>query len=312
MEQTTFYHAPVLPEQTVESLQIRPDGIYLDGTCGGGGHSSLIAAKLTTGRLIGLDQDPDAILAAGKRLASFNCVTLIQTNFAHMRQAVASIAPEGVDGILLDLGVSSHQLDDISRGFSYHGDAPLDMRMSQSGPTAADLVNTLSHEELTRILKEYGEEKFASRIASLICQQRETAPILTTTQLVQVIQKAIPLKAAKAEKKHPARRSFQALRIAVNRELEVLQEALAEGFALLRPGGRMSVLTFHSLEDRMVKQYFAGLCVGCTCPPEFPVCVCGNQPKGQLPFKKAQVATQEEIEQNPRSRTAKLRCIQKL
>ena len=306
-EQT--YHRPVLLDQTIDALGIRPDGIYLDGTAGGGGHSHAIASRLTTGRLISLDQDPDAIAAAGARLAGLPA-TLVQTNFVNMRQVLDELGIPGVDGILLDIGVSSHQLDAAERGFSYHQDAPLDMRMSQSGTSAADLVATLDERALADIFWRYGEEKFSRPIARAIVRERDKAPIETTLQLAEVISRAVP--AAVRRDGHPARRVFQALRIAVNGELDCLSSALDTAFDCLNVGGRLAIITFHSLEDAMVKNRFQDFRLGCTCPRDFPVCVCGRTPAGQLVTKKPATATDEELADNPRSRSAKLRCIEKL
>lgn len=302
------YHRPVLLSQTLEALSIRPDGTYLDGTVGGGGHSFAIASRLTTGRLIALDQDPDAIEEAGRRLSGLP-VTLVRRNFRFMREVLAELSVPGVDGILLDIGVSSHQLDTAERGFSYHMDAPLDMRMSQEGTTAADLVNTWDEAALARIFWEYGEEKFSRPIARAIVQKRESAPIQTTLQLAEIISAAVP--AAARRDGHPARRVFQALRIAVNGELDALDEALDAAFDSLLPGGRLAVITFHSLEDRMVKLRFNRWRTGCICPPDFPVCVCGRTPAGVLVTRRPAEATAEELLDNPRSRSARLRCIEK-
>ena len=303
------YHRPVLLPQTLEALAIRPDGIYLDGTAGGGGHSFAIASRLTTGRLIALDQDPDAVREATRRLEGLPA-TVIRRNFCRMRDVLTELDVSGVDGILLDIGVSSHQLDTPERGFSYHYDAPLDMRMSREGQTAADLVNTLDEAELARIFYTFGEEKFSRPIARQIVRQRETAPITTTLQLADLISRAVP--AAARRDGHPARRVFQALRIAVNGELEALDEALDEAFACLRPGGRLAVITFHSLEDRMVKVRFNDWRQGCVCPPDFPTCVCGRTPAGRLVLRHPAEATPEELADNPRSRSARLRCIEKI
>ncbi len=308
-EYGTGYHVPVLLEPTMESLHIKPDGIYVDGTAGGGGHSFAIASKLTAGgRLISLDQDPDAIKEASARLAGLPA-TVVQSNFAEMRAALDSVGVDKVDGVLLDIGVSSHQLDCAERGFSYHEDAPLDMRMSQSGITAADLVNTLPEDELATIFFKYGEEKFSRRIARLIAEQRETAPITTTSALAAVIAAAYPAKARRDG--HPARRVFQALRIAVNDELGCLERGLKAAFDALNPGGRLAVITFHSLEDRLVKEQFRDWMTGCTCPKDFPVCVCGNKPKAVAVTRKPITATDEELAENHRSRSAKLRVIEK-
>ena len=303
------YHVPVLFEPTIAALNVKPDGIYVDGTAGGGGHASAVAAKLTSGRLYALDQDPDAIKAAGERLKDLPAA-LIKTNFREMKAVLAEQGVFAVDGILLDLGVSSHQLDDASRGFSYHADAPLDMRMSQSGKTAADLLNESTGGELVRIFRDYGEEKFAKPIAAAIVREREKDPVWTTSRLADLIAASVP--AAARRDKHPARRVFQALRIAVNGELDLLPGALTDAFSLLKPGGRLAVITFHSLEDRIVKEQFARFCAGCICPKEFPVCVCGRTPPGALALRKPVTATEQELAENPRSRSAKLRCVEKI
>lgn len=306
-----FAHIPVLLYECMDALAIKPDGVYVDGTAGGAGHSSEIASRLSTGRLIALDKDPDAIKAATERLAPYSCARVVQSDFADIPAVLDRLGIELVDGVLLDLGVSSHQLDDGLRGFSYHIEAPLDMRMSQSGPTARDLVNTASGEELARILYQYGEEKFASRIVNAIVAARAESPIETTTQLAEIVRGAVPA-AARREGGHPARKTFQAIRIAVNGELDRLSEALDRAFDRLAPGGRFAVITFHSLEDRMVKQRFAAYTKGCTCPPDFPVCVCGKKPRGRLVSRKPIEPCPEEQEQNRRSRSAKLRAIEKL
>lgn len=302
------YHRPVLLEQTLEALQIRPDGMYLDGTAGGGGHSYAIASRLREGRLIALDRDPDAIRAAGERLAGLPA-TVVQSNFTRMDAVLRQLGVAAVDGILLDIGVSSHQLDAPERGFSYHYDAPLDMRMSQSGTTAADLVATLSEQQLTDIFRRYGEEKFARPIARTIVRQRDKLPIQTTLQLAELVSQSVP--AAARRDGHPARRVFQALRIAVNGELDCLSAALDTAFDCLKPGGRLAIITFHSLEDAMVKERFAQWRQGCVCPREFPVCVCGRTPAARPVLKKPATATPEELADNPRSRSAKLRCVEK-
>ncbi|MBQ6714096.1 MAG: 16S rRNA (cytosine(1402)-N(4))-methyltransferase RsmH [Clostridia bacterium] len=304
-----FNHISVLLAETVDSLKIKSDGIYVDGTAGGAGHSTAIAKRLQSGMLYALDQDPDAVAIATERLKGYPA-TVINTNFKDMDIALKKYGVTGVDGILLDLGVSSYQLDNGERGFSYHKDAPLDMRMSKSGTTAADLVNTMSHGELTRIFRDYGEERFAAKIASNIVRCREQSPILTTLQLADIIANSVP--AAARRDGHPARKCFQALRICVNSELESLREVLDKAFDLLNKGGVLSIITFHSLEDRMVKQKFKEFCTGCTCPPDIPVCVCGKTPKGQLLTRKPIIATDEELEHNPRSRSAKLRSVIKL
>lgn len=305
-----FSHVPVLLQETIDSLQISPDGIYVDATAGGAGHSSKILEQLSeSGRLLCMDQDPDAIRIIQERIGSDPRVTVIHNNFSQIAQVLSDLGIDRVDGILADLGVSSHQLDTPERGFSFHHDAPLDMRMSQEGPTAADLCNTLPEAELRNILYTYGEEKFAPRIASAIVRAREEAPIQTTLQLADIVREAMPQKARRA--KHPARKTFQALRIAVNGEMDVLNAAMDQMFDVLKDGGVLSIITFHSLEDRMVKQRFAKYCEGCICPPEFPVCVCGRTPSAELPFK-FKTACEAELETNPRSRSAKLRCVRKL
>lgn len=304
-----FIHKPVLFDEAINALNIKPDGIYFDGTSGGGGHSGAIASRLTTGRLISVDQDPDAIEILHERLGKYPCVTVVKSNFCMIKQVLIEQSISKVDGILLDLGVSSHQLDEEERGFSYKKDAPLDMRMSQEGTTAADLVNNLSEQELSRIIFTYGEEKFAKRIAAAIVRERKNGKIETTLQLADIVKNAIPA-ATRREGGNPARRTFQALRIEVNGELDKLSKALDEMADCLNPGGRIAVITFHSLEDRIVKQRFAKWCSGCTCPPDFPVCVCGKKPLGHLPFK-AKAPTEEELEENPRSRSARLRVFEK-
>ncbi|MEE1035800.1 MAG: 16S rRNA (cytosine(1402)-N(4))-methyltransferase RsmH [Oscillospiraceae bacterium] len=308
-----FYHVSVLLEECIEGLNIKPDGIYVDGTLGGAGHSSRIAAKLTTGRLIGIDRDPIALKAAGERLAPYaDRVTLVHSNFCEMANALRELNIDGVDGILLDLGVSSPQLDDGERGFSYMVDAPLDMRMNNGDILNADtVVNTWSYEELKKILYEYGEERYAPQIASAICRRREAAPIRSTLELVDVIRSAMP-PAALREKQHPAKRSFQAIRIAVNDELNSVAKAMDAAVPLLNPGGRLAVITFHSLEDRIVKTAMAGAAKGCTCPPNFPVCVCGKKPQVKLISRKPIVSGDEELERNPRARSAKLRICEKI
>lgn len=305
-----FSHLPVLLEECLEGLAIRPDGIYLDGTAGGAGHSREIAKRLTTGHLYSLDQDPDAIVTATGRLEGLPA-TVIQSNFRNARAALAGVGVSQIDGALLDLGVSSHQLDTAERGFSYLADAPLDMRMSQSGPTAADLVNTASREELARILREYGEEPFAWAITGRIVHQREDKPFATTGQLAAAVASAVPA-AVRRKDKNPARRTFQAIRIAVNGELDALSEGLDEIFDLLASGGRFCIITFHSLEDRVVKQRFRQWATACTCPPELPVCVCGGKAKAKLINKKPIEAGQEELQNNRRSRSARLRVLEKL
>ena len=305
-----FSHKPVLLNETIKSLDIKPDGIYIDGTAGGGGHSSEILKRLTSGRLICVDQDPDAIQTLVERFSENKNVTVVKSNFADIPKVISDLKIPAPDGILLDIGVSSHQLDTPERGFSYHNDAPLDMRMSQSGTTAADLVNTLSFNELVHILSAYGEEKFAKNIARLIESEREKQPITTTLQLAEIVKEAYP--AAKRRDGHPARKTFQALRIAVNGELDRLSEGLDRAFSSLAIGGRLSVITFHSLEDRMVKQRMLKWCEGCTCPKDFPICVCGKTPSAKLVMRKPVEASENELEENPRSRSAKLRCCEKI
>ncbi len=308
-----FYHVSVLLEECLEGLKIQPDGVYVDGTLGGAGHSSQIAKRLTTGRLIGIDRDPVALKAAGERLAPYaDRVTLVHANFCEIKQVLADLGVQGVDGILLDLGVSSPQLDDGSRGFSYMTDAPLDMRMNNKDSLSAyEVVNNWPQEELKRILYEYGEERYAPRIAEAICRRRAENPIQTTLELVDIIRGAMPA-AALREKQHPAKRSFQAIRIAVNDELGSVEKVMKDAIPCLNPGGRLAVITFHSLEDRIVKNGMAAAAKGCTCPPEFPVCVCGKKPQVKLVSRKPIVCSQEELDRNPRSRSAKLRVCEKL
>ena len=308
-----FHHISVLLDACLEGLNIRPDGIYVDGTLGGAGHSSRIAARLTTGKLIGIDRDPVALKAAGERLAPYgDRVTLVHSNFCEIKQVLKDLNISGVDGILLDLGVSSPQLDEVSRGFSYMADAPLDMRMNgKDSLSAKHVVNEWSYEELRRILYEYGEERYAPQIASAICRRREVSPIETTLELVDIIRGAMP-PAALREKQHPAKRSFQAIRIAVNDELGSVEKVMADAIPCLNPGGRLAVITFHSLEDRIVKNAMTEAAKGCTCPPSFPVCVCGNKPKVRLISRKPIAASQQELDENPRSRSAKLRVCEKM
>lgn len=304
-----FYHLPVLLDEVLAGLDIKPDGVYIDGTCGGGGHSSEIAKRLSGGTLVGIDRDPDAVKAASERLAPYG-FRVARGNYSDIRDIARENGISAADGILLDLGVSSHQLDTEERGFSYHGNAPLDMRMSREGQTAADLVNTLAEEELSRILFEYGEEKFSRRIAGEIVRRRADKPIETTGELADIVGSSVPAKFKRD--KNPCRKTFQALRIAVNCEFEHLDRGLDEAFELLKTGGRLCVITFHSLEDRIVKQRFASFCKGCVCPPDFPQCVCGRTPRGRLVNRKPVEASSEELERNPRSRSAKLRVIEKL
>ena len=305
-----FSHVSVLLYEAVDGLNIRPDGIYIDGTAGGGGHSAEILSRLTSGRLYSIDQDPDAIATVTERFKDDDRSTILQGNFGDMKALLNDVGVYAVDGVLLDIGVSSHQLDDGSRGFSYHEDAPLDMRMSQSGETAADLVNTLDVGELSRIISLYGEEKYAFSIAKGIVRVREIKPIETTLELAEFVKKNVPQKVRRDG--HPARKTFQALRIAVNHELDVLESGLQGAFELLSQGGRLSVITFHSLEDRIVKQFMRDKAQGCTCPKDFPVCVCGNKPKVKIITRKPILPSDEELERNPRARSAKLRVCEKL
>ena len=304
-----FQHKPVLFDETIKSLDIQPDGIYIDGTAGGGGHSQAIAEKLTTGKLLSIDQDPDAIKAVTERLKDYKCSVISRANFSEMAEVASSLNLSPVDGVLLDIGVSSYQLDNPERGFSYHNDAPLDMRMSKQGVSARDLVNNLSWQELAQIISRYGEDRNARGIAQGIVRAREKEPIETTVQLAEVIKASVPAAVRRAQG-HPARKTFQALRIEVNGELDRLSQGLDAAFSVLKPGGRLAVITFHSLEDRMVKQRMASWCLGCTCPPDFPICVCGKKPKAELVFKKGLAPSEAELEENPRSRSARLRvCI---
>ncbi|MBQ3265974.1 MAG: 16S rRNA (cytosine(1402)-N(4))-methyltransferase RsmH [Ruminococcus sp.] len=305
-----FSHITVLLKEAVDGLHIRPDGIYVDGTAGGGGHSAEILSRLTTGALYSIDQDPDAIAAVTERFKGDQRSRILQGNFGDMKTLLNGVGVEAVDGVLLDIGVSSHQLDEGSRGFSYHEDAPLDMRMSQSGETAADLVNRLSVGELSRILSVYGEEKYAYPIAKTIVRAREEQPITTTLQLAEIVKENVPQKVRREG--HPARKTFQAIRIAVNHELDVLESGLQGAFELLGVGGRLSVITFHSLEDRIVKQFMRDKAQGCTCPKDFPVCVCGRKPQMKILTRKPVLPSDEELERNPRARSAKLRVCEKL
>ena len=305
-----FAHIPVLLSETLEYLAVRPDGIYIDGTVGGAGHSREIASRLSeNGLLIGLDRDPDAVAVATARLQDFPA-KVIQGNYSQMRQILDRLNIFAADGILLDLGVSSHQLDEPERGFSYQTNAPLDMRMSQEGFSAYDLINSWDEQSLKKILWAYGEEKFAPQIAHAIIQARINAPVKTTGELAELVRQAVPQKYRR--EKNPCKKTFQAIRIAVNDEFEHLRIGLESAFACLNTGGRLAVITFHSLEDRIVKQKFADWCRGCTCPPDFPQCVCGNRPKARLLTRKPITAGKAESEQNHRSHSAKLRVIQKL
>ncbi len=307
-----FSHKSVLLNETIELLNIRPDGVYLDGTLGGGGHSFEILKRLTgTGRLIGIDQDGEAIQAAGKRLSVYGDKAMIfRKNFRDFREAMEEAGIEHLDGILLDLGVSSHQFDDAERGFSYRTDAPLDMRMDQrQEKTAADIVNGYTEHELYRVIRDYGEEPFAKNIAKHIVLTREQEPVTTTFQLVECIKRAIPAK-IREKGGHPAKRTFQALRIELNEELGVLENSLNEMVDALAPRGRIAIITFHSLEDRIVKNAFRTAENPCTCPPDFPVCVCGKKSKGKVVTRKPVTASEEELLENPRARSAKLRVFE--
>ena len=313
-EDQSYGHKPVLLDECLEALAIRPDGIYLDGTLGRAGHSLEIARRLTAGgRLIGVDRDETALAAAEERLAAYReRVSLVHSNFSCIHEILDSLGLDRIDGMLFDLGVSSPQLDDAGRGFSYMHDAPLDMRMDRTASlTAYDVVNTWSYEELRRILFEYGEERYAPAIAKQIIREREVHPVETTGQLTELIKKAMP-PAALREKQHPAKRSFQAIRIAVNGELDELEPMMEAAAERLNPGGRLAVISFHSLEDRIIKKTMQRLATGCTCPPEFPVCVCGKQPKMKLVTRKPVVSTAAELEYNPRARSAKLRVAEKV
>lgn len=306
-----FKHIPVLFNESIDALDIKPDGLYADCTAGGGGHSNAILDRLSeNGKLIAVDRDPEAIATLAERFEGRENVSIVNDNFFNIKTILSRFTDEGADGILADLGVSSHQLDDAARGFSFHADAPLDMRMSMQGMSAADAVNSLSQRELQDIIYRYGEDRFAPRIAAGIVRAREEKPIETTLELAEIIKSSIPA-AARREGGHPARRTFQALRIYVNGELDGLDGAISDMFDSLKVGGRLAIITFHSLEDRAVKQTFASLCEGCICPPEFPVCVCGRKSRGRLP-QKALAPSREELERNPRSRSARLRVIEKI
>ena len=310
-ENIEFKHIPIMLEQVIEGLDIKPDGIYVDGTLGGGGHSYEIAKRLVSGgRLIGIDQDEAAINAAGARLSEFNDrVTIVRSNYAQMVSVLHSLDINRVDGILLDLGVSSHQLDNAERGFSYMEDAPLDMRMDRrQEKTAWDIVNYYSQAELTRIIRDYGEDKFAAKIAAKIIGFRENKPVETTGELAEIIKSAIPMK-YRLTGGHPAKRTFQAIRIELNRELEILEESIEGMLDILSDRGRMAVITFHSLEDRIVKSAFKKAESPCTCPPDFPICVCGKKSKGFVASRKPLIPSDEETERNPRAKSSKLRIF---
>ena len=308
-----FHHVSVLLNETLDGLAIKPDGTYVDCTLGGGGHSHAIGERLSTeGMIVGLDQDVAALEAASKRLEDLSCqVKVIKTNFSNLKQALQEAGIHEVDGFVFDLGVSSHQLDTAERGFSYMQDGPLDMRMNQSGAlTAETVVNTYSSEELYRIIWDYGEERWAKRIVQFILEAREEEPITSTSQLVDIIKRAIPAK-ARQDGPHPAKRTFQALRIEVNQELQILHDAFVDAVSMLKPKGRIAVITFHSLEDRITKQTFKELAQGCTCPPSLPMCVCHHVPTVKAK-NKAVEPSQREVEENPRARSAKLRVAVKL
>lgn len=309
-----FSHEPVLLGEVIDGLDVKPDGIYLDGTVGGGGHSSAIAERLTSGRLISLDRDPEAVKAAGARLARFGeKAKVIHANFSEIDNVCRDEGITALDGVLLDLGVSSYQLDTPERGFSYISDAPLDMRMDRDAAfSAATVVNEYPRERLERIIYEYGEERFAPRIARGICEARQNAPIATTGQLVAIIKSSMPATAVRSSEHHPAMRTFQAIRIEVNGELDVIDPTIRRAVSLLAPGGRIAVITFHSLEDRRVKGTYNDLARGCICPPDFPVCVCGHTPEIKLVSKKPIVAGREELKKNSRSHSAKLRVAEKI
>lgn len=306
-----FVHVPVLFNETIESLNIRENGIYIDGTAGGAGHSTAIAKKLKNGRLLSIDQDPDAILVCTQRLKEYPVAKVVQGNFSQMGQLARENGIENVDGVLLDIGVSSYQLDTAQRGFSYQHDAVLDMRMSQKGLSAKDLVNSLTWQELAQIISRYGEDKSAARIAKGIVSAREEKAIETTGELADIIRNSVPA-AVRRQEGHPARKTFQALRIAVNGELDRLSEGLNTAFELLSKGGRLCVISFHSLEDRIVKDQMRQWCIGCTCPKDFPICVCGKTPRGKLIYKKGLAPSEEELKINPRARSSRLRVIEKL
>ena len=308
-----FNHVSVLLNECLEGLNIKENGIYVDGTLGGAGHSSEILKRLSNeGRLIGIDQDTDALKAAKERLKNYSNVTFIHSNFSSIENVLNNLNIDGVDGILMDLGVSSYQLDEGERGFSYMKDAPLDMRMNRDNDFSAyNVINEYSEEDLYRIIRDYGEEKFARRIASFIVENRQEKNIETTLELVEIIKSAIPAK-ARREGPHPAKRTFQAIRIEVNSELSILNKTIEDGVGKLNKGGRMAIITFHSLEDRIVKNKFRDLAVSCRCPKEFPVCVCGEKAKVKVISRKAIEPTKEEVDINPRSRSAKLRVIEKL
>jgi len=307
-----FKHISVLLNESIELLNINPDGVYVDGTLGGGGHAELVCRKLDNGRLIGIDQDGEAIAAATARLEPFGAnLTIVRDNFRNIKDILSDLEIESIDGAILDLGVSSHQLDKGERGFSYNTDAPLDMRMNtEAAKSAYTVVNTYDETELSKVIFDYGEERFARRIARKIAQAREEKPIETTFELVDIIRSAVP--GGKYADKHPAKRTFQAIRIEVNDEIALLKNAVYDFFEVLNPGGRLCIISFHSLEDRIVKQVFADLSRGCTCPGDFPICVCGKEPRGKTITRKPIIASDDELEFNNRAHSAKLRVIEKL
>ncbi len=305
-----FSHTTVLLEETVAALNINPDGIYVDCTCGGAGHSKLILSFLSEkGRLIAIDQDPDAIKVIKERIGSDKRVTVVHNNFSNLKEILSGLGIEKVDGIIADLGISSHQVDTAERGFSFKQDAPLDMRMSQQGMTASEMINTYSQKELTRVFRDYAEEKFAPRIAAAIIREREKSEITGTVQLAEIVKSAIP--AAARRTKNPCGKIFMAIRIEINREMVILEQAIRDMFDSLAENGRIAIISFHSIEDRIVKKTFASFCEGCICPPSCPVCICGRTPAGMLPFKKI-VPGENELENNNRSRSATLRCVKKI
>ena len=310
MIEMKFKHTPVLFNETIESLNIKPDGIYIDGTMGGGGHSEAILKKIRTGILLSIDRDPEAMVAAQQRLFGYRSSIRVLGEYSSMDEIAHRQGIDMVDGILLDIGVSSHQLDSSERGFSYHSDAPLDMRMSKQGLSAKDLVNSVSQQELSSIIFRYGEEKYAGRIAGAIAENRQHKPIETTFELAEIVKNAVPA-AVRRSTGHPARKTFQAIRIVVNDELGQLEKGLKAAFDILDSHGRLAVITFHSLEDRIVKQQMNLWCEGCICPKDFPVCVCGQAPKGRLLYKRGLTASAKELEKNPRARSARLRVFEK-
>lgn len=308
-----FSHYSVLLSECMQGLNIKPDGTYVDGTAGGAGHSSEIAKRLEAGRLIAIDQDETAVAVATERLNALNKnTTVVRNNFCNIADVCRELDIESIDGVLLDLGVSSYQLDTAERGFSYSADAPLDMRMdNRVSLSAYDVVNGYSEQSIKKILFDYGEERYAPQIAAAIVKRREKEPIRTTAELSDIIKSAMP-SAAREGGHHPAKRSFQAIRIEVNKELDVIEPAIRDAVSLLNKGGRMAIITFHSLEDRIVKQTFASLATGCTCPRDLPICICNNKPKVKVLTKKPILPSKQELEENPRSRSAKLRVIEKL